>query len=302
MSAKQWTLIGQTVTDHIKVPPTATHDNITRLLNNANNDWSSIAKIVNKYEIKNGTHNSVIQRIRDIKSGKITELSQITGGGTSSSSGSSSGGGTDSSTSSSSSDNSGGSVSSSVKKVKITDPQEALDFALTEWNKIRRTSGHQLECQVFGSNYWKVGEWCKVYIPSINEYTDMYITKIDNSNDSGSEWLTNLTLMDYAPSLSEPEETEEEETTTDTNASGDDASGDANATSGGSSKWTEIVKVLEENYEKPSTGWDNIVRTIQGATSYDPTISNAITPLKQKTSKTYVQVGHELCNIVGIGY
>lgn len=297
MSAKQWTLIGQTVTDHIKVPPTATHDNITRLLNNANNDWSSIAKIVNKYEIKNGTHNSVIQRIRDIKSGKITELSQITGGGTSSSSGSSSSGssssgGTDSSTSASS-------VSSSVKKVKITDPQEALDFALTEWNKIRRTSGHQIECQVFGSNYWKVGEWCKVYIPSINEYTDMYITKIDNSNDSGSEWLTNLTLMDYAPSLSEPEETEEEEeTTSNTNASGDDA----NATSDGSSKWTEIVKVLEENYEKPSTGWDDIVRTIQGATTYDPTISNAITSLKQKSSKSYVQVGHELCNIIGIGY
>lgn len=295
---KQWTLIGQTVTDHIKVPPTATHDNITRLLNNVNNDWSSIAKIVNKYEIKNGTHNSVIQRIRDIKSGKITDLSQITGGSTTSSSSSSSSSGD--STSTSSSDNSGGNASSSVKKVKITDPQEALDFALTEWNKIRRTSGHQLECQVFGSNHWKVGEWCKVYIPSINEYTDMYITKIDNSNDSGSEWLTNLTLMDYAPSLSEPEETEEEETTSDDASA--TSGGDASATGGGSSKWTEIVKVLEENYEKPSTGWDDIVRTIQGATTYDPTIRNAITSLKQKSSKSYVQVGHELCNIVGIGY
>ena len=77
--AKKWTLISQTVTDHIKVPKTATNVNITRLLNNAKADWTPIAKIINKYDIKNGTHNSVIQRVLDIKNGKITELSQITG-------------------------------------------------------------------------------------------------------------------------------------------------------------------------------------------------------------------------------
>ena len=179
--AKQWTLISQTVTDHIKVPKTATNVNITRQLNNAKADWTSIAKIINKYKIKDKkkgtTHNSVIQRILDIKNGKITELSQIKSTTSSSSSSSTS---TDTSTSSDTSTTSSGGgngqLNSTVSKVPITDPDEAMDFAKTEWNKIRRTSGHTLECQVFGSPYWKVGEWCKIYIPSLNEYANVLST------------------------------------------------------------------------------------------------------------------------------
>ena len=306
--AKKWTLISQTVTDHIVVPKTATNVNITRLLNNANNDWSSIAKIVNKYEIKNGTHNSVIQRIRDIKSGKITKLSQITGKQTDSSSSSTDTGtgsgdsSADSEGTDSSDGGSSGPLNSSVSKVPITDRDEAMDFAKTEWNKIRRTSGHQLECQVFGSPHWKVGEWCKVYLPTLNEYTDMYITKVDNGNDSGSEWLTNLTLMDYAPSLSSVDESELSE---DTSGEGtDDVVDDGSETTGENepNEWTEIVKLLEVNYEKPDGGWNSIVQGVRDAKSYDPDIRNLITSLKKKNGKSYVSVGHELCNIVGITY
>lgn len=307
---KKWTLISQTVTDHIKVPKTATNVNITRQLNNANNDWSSIAKIVNKYEIKNGTHNSVIQRIRDIKSGKITKLSEITGssssGGGSSSSDTGSGDGEgetgDGSSSDGGSSGDTGPLNSSVSKVPITDRDEAMDFALCEWNKIRRTSGHTLECQVFGSPYWKVGEWCKVYLPTFNEYTDMYITKVDNSNDSGSEWLTSLTLMDYAPQLSSVDESELEE---DESGDGSDDGSTEDGTDGeeqGESEWTQIVKVLEENYEKPGGGWNDIIKGVRDAKTYDPDIRSLITPLKKKSSKSYVDVGHELCGIMGIGY
>ncbi len=296
MVAKKWTLISQTVKDHIVVPPTATNVNITRNLNNANNDWNSIAKIINKYEIKNGTHNSVIQRIRDIKSGKITELSQITGNEDSSSD-----------SSSGSSENSSGStdsgpLNSTVSKVKITDPQEAMEFALTEWNKIRRTSGHTLECQVFGSQYWQVGEWCKVYLPSLNEYIDMYITKIDNSNDSGSEWLTNITLSDYAPSISQLDEEDVEDETSNGEGDGTTDGSTESSTEQGGSKWTDIAKILQENYDKPSGGWDNVIRSVLNAEVYDPDIRSAITPLKQKTDKSYVQVGHELCKVMEIGF
>lgn len=307
MADKQWTLIGQTVTDHIKVPKTATHDNITRLLVKAENKWTSIAKIVNKYEIKNGTHDSVIQRIRDIKSHKITNLSQITGGGTgtgsSSGSSSSDGGnesGSDGGSTSTSGSSSGG--SSTTSKVKITDPKEAMDFAKTEWNKIRRTSGHSLELQVFGSEKWAVGEWCKVYLPTFNEYTDMYITKVDHSNDSGSEWLTSLTLMDYAPQLSEPEETEEEEESSSND--GTDTTGEENGGQG-NSNWTEVAKILQQYYDKPNGGWDNSIRAVLNAKVYDPDIKNVISAMKKKQGqemKSYVDIGHELCNIVGITY
>ena len=100
------------------------------------------------------------------------------------------------------------SSSSTVKKIPITDPKKAMDFALREWNKIKRTSGHTLETQVFGSNHWQVGEWCKIYIPSMNEYIDMYITKIDNSSDSGSEWTTSITLSDYGDGTDESSDSE----------------------------------------------------------------------------------------------
>lgn len=309
--AKKWTLISQTVTDHIKVPKTATNTNITRQLLNANADWTSIAKIITKYEIKDKkkgtTHNSVIKRILDIKYGAITELSDLKGKKEESSSGSSSSSGTSETGASTGTGSSGGSgeLNSTVNKVKITDPKEAMDFAKTEWNKIRRTSGHTLECQVFGSNHWLVGEWCKVYIPSLNEYVDMYINKVDHSNDSGSEWLTNITLMDYAPSLSSVDESELKD------GDGTNANGEATGENGetgegtGSSLWTQIASILQTYYEKPSGGWDDKIRAVMSAKVYDPDIRTVLVGLQKKKGqelKSSVDVGHELCKIMEINY
>ena len=248
MVTKTWTLITQTVSDHITVPPTATNVNITRQLNNAKADWTSIAKIVNKYEIKNGTHNSVIRRILDIKNGKITSLGEIKGTGNTGSGSQDSNDDSAGSTSPTDTTEHTGPLNSTISRVPITDPEEALEFAKTEWNKIRRTSGHELECQVFGSHHWQVGEWCKVYLPTLNEYTDMYITKVDNSNDSGSEWLTNLTLMDYAPSLSTVDEDDIKETEGTTEGTSEDGSEGQGTTA---SKWTDVATILQKYYEKP---------------------------------------------------
>lgn len=311
--AKKWTLISQTVTDHITVPKTATNVNITRLLNNANADWTSIAKIVNKYEIKGkgATHNSVIQRILDIKKGKITELSQIKTGKKSSTSSSSTSDTTSTDNASTDTSTSGGTVvgsgglNSTVSKVPIKDPVEAMQFAKTEWNKIRRTSGHTLELQVFGSNHWRVGEWCKVYIPSLNEYVDMYITKTDHSNDSGSEWLTNITLMDYAPQLSSVEEDQLKDATSNSDGTADGTNADSGDGSSNPNEWTQIASILQTYYEKPSGGWNTIIQKIREAKVYDPDIRSQITSLKKKKGqelKSYVDVGHELCKVKGINY
>lgn len=196
------------------------------------------------------------------------------------------------------SSSSSGGGNSTISRVPITDRDEAMSFAKTEWNKIRRGSGHSLEVQVFGSNYWRVGEWCKVYIPSLNEYTDMYITKIDNSNDSSSEWLTNITLMDYAPQISE---LDEDQVSNETGNSSEDAeTTDQGQDSQGI--WTSIAKVLQDNYEKPSDGWDTHIRAIKNATTYDPDIKENINKMTKKNDRTYVDVGHELCKILNINY
>ena len=155
------------------------------------------------------------------------------------------------------------SSSSTVKKIPITDPKKAMDFALREWNKIKRTSGHTLETQVFGSNHWQVGEWCKIYIPSMNEYIDMYITKIDNSSDSGSEWTTSITLSDYAPSLSSVDESETEEETSD----GTSETGDGTDESSDSEIYTKVSTILHKYLE--SNDWNSYTNSVRKCTTRD---------------------------------
>lgn len=85
--------------------------------------------------------------------------------------------------------------------VPITDEAEALLFGLKTVGRARRKDGHQIECKVIGSKYWEVGEWAKVYLPSFNEDTIMFISKVNHESGADSEWITSLTLVDYPPSL-----------------------------------------------------------------------------------------------------
>ena len=110
---------------------------------------------------------------------------------------------------------------SKTEEIPITKYDDALDFAKNEWGKVRRKDGHSLECKIFGLINIKHGTWAKVYIPSFDETSFMYITKIDNTISSGDEWVTGLTLADYPPSLSSGEsndpnkDSEDDETDTD---------------------------------------------------------------------------------------
>ena len=98
----------------------------------------------------------------------------------------------------SSTDSSETETETTVVDIPITKYKDALAFANTEWNKIKRDNGHTLECQVAGSPNWRVGEWVKVIIPSFGENGYMYITRASHSDDGG-DWTCNLTLQDYPP-------------------------------------------------------------------------------------------------------
>lgn len=97
---------------------------------------------------------------------------------------------------------------------------EALAFANTEWNKIKRDNGHSFECKVLGSSQWRSGEWVKVIAPSFNENGFMYLTRVSESDDAG-DWTCNLSLVDYPPGWG----AEELETSSDD--SSDDSSSDS---------------------------------------------------------------------------
>lgn len=88
-----------------------------------------------------------------------------------------------------------------LQEIPITDEAEAYLFGLKQVGKARRKDGHKIECKVIGSKYWEIGEWCRVYIPSFNEDTVMFISKVSHDSGADSEWITSITLVDYPPSL-----------------------------------------------------------------------------------------------------
>lgn len=100
-------------------------------------------------------------------------------------------------------------TSTSTKEVPVETYDEALNFAKTEWAKIRRKNGHTIECRVSSSPEWRQGEWVRVVIPSFDENGFMYVTNVSQSTSpTGSQ--CSLTLADYPPSLGEPKETQED--------------------------------------------------------------------------------------------
>ena len=119
-------------------------------------------------------------------------------------------------------------TTSKTEEIPITDPEKAMQFAEREWGKIRRGDGHTVEVQVLGSNEYKVGRWCQVYVPRFQENVDMYITKIDNSVSSNDEWTSTLTLQDYAPSLKSDTNNEDSsnKNSTDEDSDSDDSGDD----------------------------------------------------------------------------
>ena len=88
-----------------------------------------------------------------------------------------------------------------TKEVPITDEADAYLFALKQVGKARRKDGHKVECKVIGNKRFEVGEWCRVYIPSFNEDSIMFISKVSHDSSADNEWITSLTLVDYPPSL-----------------------------------------------------------------------------------------------------
>ncbi|WP_458454191.1 hypothetical protein [Methanobrevibacter sp.] len=105
-----------------------------------------------------------------------------------------------------------GKISSTVKIDKsIKKLDDAKKFLQREWNKLKRDNGHSLECKTYGHSKWRIGEWCRVYLPSFNIDDYMYITKVSQDDSGDSEWSCNLTLVDYPPGFGEPSKTETDE-------------------------------------------------------------------------------------------
>ena len=88
-----------------------------------------------------------------------------------------------------------------TQEIPITDEGEAYLFALKQVGKARRKDGHKVECKVIGNKRFEVGEWCRVYLPSFNEDSIMFISKVSHDSSADNEWITSLTLVDYPPSL-----------------------------------------------------------------------------------------------------
>lgn len=98
----------------------------------------------------------------------------------------------------------------SYEEVPVETYEEALEFANTEWAKIRRNNGHQVELKVIGDYKYKPG-WIKIILYSYPTDMFMYIKSVSNEISESGEFNTNITLVDYPPSLGEWNQTDDNE-------------------------------------------------------------------------------------------
>lgn len=111
--------------------------------------------------------------------------------------------------------------STTYEEVPVTTYEEALHFANVEWAKIRRDNGHEIELKCIGNVNYK-HRWVKVKLYSYPTDMWMYIKSVNHEISENGEFGTNITLVDYPPSLgewnendSDEESEDEEEETTD---------------------------------------------------------------------------------------
>lgn len=109
----------------------------------------------------------------------------------------------------------------SYEEVPVENYNEALEFANTEWAKVRRNNGHEIELKVIGNYNYKPG-WVKVILYSYPTNMWMYIKAVNHEISENGEFNTNITLVDYPPSLGEWNETDFEEETEDEEAATED--------------------------------------------------------------------------------
>lgn len=102
----------------------------------------------------------------------------------------------------------------SYEEVPVETYEEALEFANTEWAKIRRNNGHQVELKLIGDYQYKPG-WIKIILYSYPTDMWMYIKSVSHEISESGEFNTNVTLVDYPPSLGEWNQTDDEETEED---------------------------------------------------------------------------------------
>lgn len=104
--------------------------------------------------------------------------------------------------------------SSTTVETPIETYKEALRFGYGEWFKLQRSNGHQVECKVIGSNLWRVGRWCKIYLPVFSEYCDMYINRVSHSFEEGV-WISSIECLPAPACIKEDDSGDNEEISID---------------------------------------------------------------------------------------
>lgn len=185
----------------------------------------------------------------------------------SNSSSSSSGGGSDTSSTDTSttdtttdSSSSGGSYKTTIEEVEIDNYYEALRFAYKYIHMCLRDDGHEVQLKVIGGNKWKIGEWCKIDIPSFNESGTMFISKCNTELGANDENIATLTLVDFPPSLSSgtsnspSSDGSSGSDTSSTDTSGTDSSSDSSGGDSSSSASTSSSSTSNSSSGKSSSG------------------------------------------------
>ncbi len=158
---------------------------------------------------------------------------------------------TDNSAKTPSTENNQNAENSEKQEIPITDKAEAISFGYGEMGKIMRNDGHQIDLKLIGNINYRVGAWIRVFLPSFNEDSMMFISKAQQEAGADSEWITSLTLVDYPPSLGKGKSNTSDGSAGSEGSSDSSGGNDSESDSDGSessSLWTRIAKLVNDRY------------------------------------------------------
>ncbi len=79
---------------------------------------------------------------------------------------------------------------------------------------------------------------------------------------------------------------------------------DSGSEEGSASVWTQIAEIVQKYYDKPSNGWDSLIRSLKDAKTGDE-IGKILSKQKKKKgqeNQSYVSVRHEIQSVRNMGY
>ncbi len=141
----------------------------------------------------------------------------------------------------------------------------------------------------------------------VTDYNSDTINKLIVSYNNGKNEITLVDEYLYNRFGENVQMLKAEKIVTDYSVDGSVTGGDSDGSSdeeGAKTVWTQIAEIVQKYYDKPSNGWDSLIRSLKDAKTGDE-IGKILSKQKKKKgqeNQSYVSVRHEIQSVRNMGY